>query len=256
MKFKRLVLVGMVGCLLAAQTQYRCRAQVVEVMTLPSAAETVVSTTVPGAFVTMMIVAGAITVAEAVSEPLENYEVGLKLWRGAESVSYNYPNGPYESHGIQTVLYYNYDPNSGTKLFQNIQKIWFFENGVYNSDQNVYYTPFAFSPDNEQVDQTWPATGEPGSFTETQHYFGSVDYYYCKRNGSAWFGRPVRVHVTGDTWEPWFAANRELWHIYNGYYGHHQWLFIPKNSYAVFTPNRLVNSTLGYGYATTAYEIF
>lgn len=255
MKFKKLVIVGMVGCLLAAQTQNQCHAQV-QVMTLPPAVETVVSTAVPGVFVSLMIVAGAITVAETVSEPLENYEVGLKQWRGAESVSYYYPDGLYEPHGSQTILYYSYNPDTGTESFQNVQKIWNIENGVYYSDQAVYYTPFPYSADNEQVNQTWPAEGGPGTFTETQSYFGSVDYFYCKRNGSAWFGRPVRVHVTGNTWQPFFTQIRDLWQIINGDYSHNQWLFVPKNSYAVFTPNRVVNSTLGFGHATTAYEIF
>ena len=255
MKFRKLVLVGMVGCLLAVQTQYRCHAQV-QVMTLPSAAETVVSTVAPGAFVSLMVVAGAIAVAEAVSEPLENYEVDLQRWRGSESVSYSYPNGPYESHGSQHIYYYIYNPDTETTFYQDIQKLWYIQNGVYYSDQYVYYTPFPFSPDNEQVYSTWPATGEPGSFTHTKNYFGNVDYYYCKRNGSALFGRPVRVHVTGDTWNPWFDSAHDLWHVFTGDYGHDQWLFVPKNSYALFTPNRIVNSTLGYGYATTAYEIF
>ena len=205
-----------------------------------------------GIFVSGMLVAGAVAVAIEVSEPLENYEVDLKWWQGSYAINLDYGDRQTRT---QYSYNYTYDPATGVAFYQDIQRIWVADETGYYSDQSVYYDPFPFSADSCDVNHTYfQVSPNPNVF---HSYWGSVNEYYVKRNGNAWFGRPVRAHVTGSTWTPtWPGADIRVGRLPTGGWGHDQWVFVPRNSWAAFSIPWSNAFQALYGYATTAYELF
>jgi hypothetical protein len=106
-----------------------------------------------------------------------------------------------------------------------------------------------------RTDHTFTDANEPLYYVYME-YDSNVQEYYVKRNTTAWFGRPVRVHVYGFTWNPqWISPDTQFYKQITGDWSHHQWVFLPRNSYAVFVPNYVNASYVGGGYCTTFYEV-
>jgi len=176
-----------------------------EVLTFsPPVAEQLMLAPAAGLFVSGMLAAGAVAVAAEVSEPLENYEVGLKWWSASNVILSEYDD--YEE-GENWLYTYRYYPDTGANFYELHLIHWTNspENG-FEFDTLTWHDDFVFSPDSCNVQHTYPQDSPYPDVHES--YWADVKEYYVKRNGNAYFGRPVRVHVYGAYWTPvWPGIN-------------------------------------------------
>jgi hypothetical protein len=136
---------GLMCAALAFQSQITT-AQSLEVLTF-TGAEPLILTASQSAFASAMAVAGAIKIAQELSEPLENYEVDLKKWRGS---TYTQSRSPYGAvQALTRIMSYDYNPDTRVAYYQDVRLLSVVdEQGQYYSDQTVYYDPFPFHNDN------------------------------------------------------------------------------------------------------------
>jgi hypothetical protein len=202
---------------------------------VPIILENIVTVTIP-AFWSAMAAAGAVDVLDEMTQPVDDYEAGIKHVTGSTSAEMSWVDGEYPTRQLEAERVYDYDPYTKTETWW-IKSIFSEElsDGTMSTTTTYSQQP-PLLKDFRMEDIHYKRFGLSGAHQTSFSYdaYETVTCYCIRRGSSAW-GRPVVAFTTGFYFDATFRDDIKYEVPTSGYEDRH-YCFIGPGSMSQWKP--------------------